>query len=147
VKDKIYHLLNDKLFDIAILYKLRDLEQYPPADSMPISSEANGVVSEIFDRAIWRTYLDEMGFFKLVLSGWFKNEDLDGDSLEDFSFTDPQGQKGDPKWIEENIIIVVDPLSNYQKVGIPKEIALKALTLGHFPDSPSIQKMREDSLA
>lgn len=137
MKDKVYHLLNDKLFDIAILYKMRDLEQYPPADSMPV------LMSEIFDRAIWRTYLDEMGFFKLVLSGWFKNEDLDGDSLEDFSFTDPQGQKVNPKWIEENLIIVVDPLNNYQKVGIPKEIALKAIVLGHFPDSPSIRKMRE----
>lgn len=137
MKDKIHRLLNDKLFDIAILYKMRDLEQYPPADSMPV------LMSEIFDRAIWRTYLDEMGFFKLVLSGWFKNEDLDGDSMEDFLFTDPQGQKVDSKWIEENIIIVVDPLNNYQKIGIPKELALKAITLGHFPDSPAIQKMRE----
>ena len=142
MKEKLYYILNDKLFDIATLYKLRELDQYPPADSMPIISSEKGVVSEIFDREIWRTYLDEMGFLKLILSGWFKNEELNGDSLEGFSFTDSQGQKVDPSCIKENFIVIEDPLNKFHRVGIPNELALKALSLGYFPDSPSVEKMR-----
>lgn len=146
MKDKIYYILNDKLFDIAILYKVRELE-CPPPRSMPISSATKGIVTQFFNPEIWKTYLGEMGIIKLVLSGWFRNEDLEGGSLEESSFIDSQGQKVDPKWIEDNLVTIEDPLGLYHKVGIPKEIALKALALGHFPASPSIQKMRENSLA
>jgi len=131
VKDKIYHILSEKLFDMADLYY--------EATKYKVDKET----SEIFDRGIWSEYLHEMGFLKLILSGWFKNEDLDGGGTEDFSFADPEGRKVDPRWIEENFTVVNDPLNKYRRVGIPREIAVKALALGHFPDSPSVQKMRE----
>jgi hypothetical protein len=47
-----------------------------------------------------------------------------------------------PKWIEENFMVIQDPLNKYHRVGIAKEIAMKALSLGYFPDSASIDKMR-----
>jgi hypothetical protein len=134
VKEKLYYILNDKLFNIATFYKIQELDRL---SGMPVSS-----ASQVFDREIWRTYLDEMGFLKLILSGWFKNEELNGDSLECLSFTDSQGQKVDPSCIKENFIVIEDPLNEYHRVGIPNEVALKALSLGYFPDSPSVEKMR-----
>lgn len=144
MKEKLYQILNDKLFDIGIMYKIRELE-YPPPGSMPISSATKGIVAQFFNPEIWKTYLGEMGIIKLVLSGWFRNEDLEGVSLEESSFIDPQGQKIDPKWIEDNLVTIEDPLGLYHKVGIPKELALKVMTLGYFPDSPSIESLRESA--
>ncbi|NBU71653.1 MAG: hypothetical protein EBS53_09405 [Bacteroidetes bacterium] len=143
MNEKLYQILNDKLFDISILYKVRELEFHPPR-SMPISSATKGIETQFFNPEIWKTYLGEMGIVKLVLSGWFRNENLEGGSLEESSFIDPQGQKVDPKWIEDNLVIK-DPLDLYHKVLVPTELAMKVLALGYFPDSPSIQKMRESS--
>ena len=133
MKDKVFDLLSEKLFDIVDLYidatRHKSVEEKMDAD----------------ESGIWSAYLNEMGFLKFVMSGWFRNEDLDGPSLEEFSLLDSRGQKVDPERIEENFAVVRDPLDKYRLVGIPKEIAVKALVLGQFPDSPSVQRMREGS--
>jgi hypothetical protein len=133
VKDKVFNLLSEKLFDIVDLYidatRHKSVEEKMDAD----------------ESGIWSAYLDEMGFLKFVMSGWSRNEDLDGPSLEEFSLLDSRGRKVDPERIEENFTVVRDPLDKYRMVGIPKEIAVKALVLGQLPDSPSVQRMREGS--
>lgn len=127
MKEKLYHLLNDKLFDIAERYK-KSWMRSNPAHLGPPS----------FDRNIWKAYLEEMGIFSLVCRGWFKNEDLNGDSMEELSFADLQGQKVDPGWVAENLLVVPDPLMEH-RVGVPKELAVRALALGYFPDSPTLK--------
>jgi hypothetical protein len=131
VKYKVFNLLSEKLFDIVDLHigatRHKSLEEKMEAD----------------ENGIWSAYLDEMGFLKFVVSGWSRNEDLDGPSLEDFSLLDSSGRKVDPERIEENFTVVRDPLDKYRMVGIPKEIAVKASVLGQLPDSPSVQRMRE----
>jgi hypothetical protein len=125
-KDKIYHLLNEKLFNIADLHY----------------QNAGAEWRTVENKELWETYLKEMGMVLFVRSGWFKENDME-DEIENLSFSDLQGQKVDIEWIKENLIIIQDPLAQYHRVGIPKELAMSAMTLGYFPDSPSIQKMRE----
>jgi hypothetical protein len=133
VKDKVFNLLSEKLFDIVDLYidatRHKSVEEKVEAD----------------ESGIWGAYLQEMGFLKFVMSGWFRNEDLDGPSLEEFSLLDSRGRKVDPERIKENFTVVQDPLDKYRWVGIPNELAVKALVLGQLPDSPSVQRMREGS--
>jgi hypothetical protein len=133
MKDKVFNILSEKLFEIVDLYidttRHKSLEEKMDAD----------------ESGIWSAYLDEMGFLKFVVSGWSRNEDLDGPSLEEFSLLDSSGQKVDPERIKENFTVVRDPLDKYRMVGIPKEIAVKALVLCQFPDSPSVQTMRDVS--
>jgi hypothetical protein len=133
MKDKVFNLLSEKLFDIVDLYI--DATRHKSVEEK-MGADENG---------IWSAYLDEMGFLKFVVSGWSRNEDLDGPSLEEFSLLDSSGRKVDPGLIEENFTVVRDPLDKYRMVGIPNELAFKALALGQFPDSPSVQRMREGS--
>jgi hypothetical protein len=148
-KDKLYHILNEKLFDIADLYKGHELEHSRPGPKpnwMPvISSAIKGIFTEQFDLEIWKLYLEEIGVIKFVRSGWFRENDME-DEIENLSFADLQGQKVDIEWIKENLTIIPDPLAQFHRVGIPNELATKALALGYFPDSPSIERMREASL-
>jgi len=125
-KDKIYHLLNEKLFNIADLHYQNAGQKWRTVEN----------------KELWETYLKEMGMVLFVRSGWFKENDMENE-IENLSFSDLQGQKVDVEWIEENLIIIQDPLAQFHRVGIPKELAMRAVTLGYFPDSPSIQKMRE----
>lgn len=43
---------------------------------------------------------------------------------------------------ESEYCFVDNPLGGVRKFGIPKELAMKALVLGYFPDSPSLERLR-----
>ncbi len=130
MNEKLYDILNKKLFDIADLHyeKANSPHRQEPrherlgkkiVSSSPVSTSFGPKI--MFPKHVWRSYLDEMGIVKA--------EGVEQRVL-------PVGK----------FLIVADPLVAYEKLGVPEELAMKALALGYFPDSPSIENMRETAL-
>jgi hypothetical protein len=71
-----------------------------------------------FDQHLWDEYLREMNITHPAVEVHFL------------------GRETEHYFIE-------NPAAKEKLVGVPKELAMKALVLGHFPDSPSIEKMRD----
>lgn len=70
-----------------------------------------------FDRHLWDEYLREMNIVHPAVEVYFL-----GRETEHYFVENP---------------------AEKEKLGVPKELAMKAMVLGYFPDSPSLESLRK----
>jgi hypothetical protein len=115
--DKLYLLLNDKWLEVGLLWRSAFRRQIG-LDGSPARRTTHGHA----ERNLWDEYLREMNIVHPAVEVHFL-----GRETEHYFVENPSGKGGS---------------RDIWKLGIPKELAMKAIILGYFPDSPSLERLR-----